>query len=406
MPSQSASSSKTWLIILFSASALVTISLGIRQSMGLFLGPITLDLGTGRELFSFAIAIQNLLWGLSSPLFGMMADRIGGWRIASLGGLLYAVGLIIMSGLVTPSGMIIGNFMVGLGLGSAGMAVALGAVSRAVPDSRRSLALGLVTSLGSFGQFAMVPVTQILINDFGWQAAMLALSVVAASMVAIGLGLRDAKATTAQVVEFTLGATVKQAFRSRDYILLTAGFFVCGLHLVFIATHLPIYLRDNGVDPSIASWALSLIGLFNIAGALFFGWIGGITSKKIPLALIYLARTLIIAAFITFPVSGTSALIFGAAMGFIWLGTIPLTSGLIVTFFGPRYLATLYGFVFLSHQLGSFMGAWLGGRLYDILGNYDLMWAINLGAGLLAFILHIVIREKPIDIQGAALQKG
>ncbi len=395
------STSKNWLIILFSASALVTISLGIRQSMGLFLGPVSVDLGTGRELFSFAIAIQNLLWGVSSPLFGMMADRIGGWRVASLGGLLYAVGLIIMSGFVTPTGMVIGNFMIGLGLGSAGMAVALGAVSRAVPDSRRSLALGLVTSLGSFGQFAMVPITQILILDYGWQAAMLALSVVGASMIAIGFGLREAKSTTTQVAEFSLGSTLKQAFTSRDYILLTAGFFVCGLHLVFITTHLPVYLRDNNIGPDIAAWALSLVGLFNIAGALFFGWIGGITSKKVPLALIYLARTLIIAAFITMPVSGTSALIFGAAMGFFWLGTIPLTSGLIVTFFGPRYLATLYGFVFLSHQLGSFMGAWLGGKLYDSLGNYDFMWALNLGAGLVAFVLHMIIRERPIPMAAA-----
>ena len=406
MTAKTPSPSKNWLIILFSASALVTISLGIRQSMGLFLGPITLDLGSGRELFSFGIAIQNLLWGVSSPIFGMMADRIGGWRVASLGGLLYAIGLIIMSGLVTPTGMILGNFMIGLGLGSAGMAVALGAVSRAVPDHRRSLALGLVTSLGSFGQFAMVPVTQILILDFGWQAAMLALSVVGASMIAIGFGLKDSKSTTAQVAESSLGATLKHAFKSRDYILLTAGFFVCGLHLVFITTHLPIYLRDNNVDPSIASWALSLVGLFNIAGALFFGWIGGVTAKKVPLALIYLARTLIIAAFISLPVTGTSALIFGAAMGFFWLGTIPLTSGLIVTFFGPRYLATLYGFVFLSHQVGSFMGAWLGGRLYDIFGNYDIMWSLNLGAGLLAFILHMIIRERPIPMENLSMQKG
>lgn len=374
--------------------------------MGLFLGPISIDLGSGRELFSFAIAIQNLLWGLSSPLFGMMADRIGGWRVASLGGILYALGLVVMAGLVTPTGMVIGNFLVGMGLGSAGMAVALGAVSRAVPDHRRSLALGVVTSLGSFGQFAMVPITQILILDYGWQAAMLGLSVVAASMIAIGFGLRDAKATTAQVAESSLSLTLKYAFRSRDYILLTAGFFVCGLHLVFIATHLPVYLRDNHIDPNIAAWALSLVGLFNIAGALFFGWIGGVTSKRVPLALIYLARTLIIAAFITLPVSGTSALIFGAAMGFFWLGTIPLTSGLIVTFFGPRYLATLYGFVFLSHQVGSFMGAWLGGRLYDLLGNYDVMWAINLLAGLLAFFLHMVIRERPILVGNTVMQKG
>lgn len=389
---------RTGLIVLFSASALVTISLGIRQGMGLFLGPISLDLGTGRELFSFAIAIQNLLWGLSSPFFGMLADRIGGWKVASIGGLLYAIGLAVMAGLVTPEGMVIGNFLVGLGLGSAGMAVALGAVSRAVSDAKRPLALGMVTSLGSFGQFALVPLTQLLILDFGWHAAMLSMSLIAATMIAIGYGLRGADAKTAQVAEASLGNTVKFAFKSRDYLLLTAGFFVCGLHLVFITTHLPVYLRDNAIDPGVASWALSLVGLFNIAGALFFGWIGGVTSKKVPLALIYLARTLIIAAFITMPVSATSALVFGAAMGFFWLGTIPLTSGLIVTFFGPRYLATLYGFVFLSHQVGSFMGAWLGGRLYDMMGNYDIMWAINLLAGLAAFILHMIIRERPIEM--------
>jgi MFS family permease len=395
--------SKRALVILLSASVLVTISLGIRQSMGLFLGPVSLEMGTGREVFSFAIAIQNLLWGLSSPFFGMMADRIGGWRVASLGGILYAGGLALMTGIVTPSGMILGNFMIGLGLGSAGMAVALGAVSRSVPDSRRPLALGIVTSLGSFGQFALVPVTQILILDFGWQAAMLSMSMVAAMMIAVGYGLRGAEdSNSAMVAEATIGRTIRHAFSSRDYILLTAGFFVCGLHLVFIATHLPIYLRDNNVDPSVASWALSLVGLFNIAGALFFGWIGGVTSKKIPLALIYLARTVVIATFITLPVTETSALIFGAAMGFVWLGTIPLTSGLIVTFFGPRYLATLYGFVFLSHQVGSFMGAWLGGRLYDLFGNYDIMWAVNLIAGLSAFLLHIVIREKPLPMKAPA----
>jgi len=389
-----------WLIILLSASALVTISLGIRQSMGLFLGPVSLEMGTGREVFSFAIAIQNLLWGLSSPLFGLMADKIGSWRVASLGGILYAFGLALMTGYVTPAGVVLGNFMIGLGLGSAGMAVALGAVSRSVSDARRPLALGIVTSIGSFGQFALVPVTQILILDFGWQAAMLTMSMIAAMMIAIGYGLRGADdSNSAMVAEATIGRTIRHAFGSRDYILLTAGFFVCGLHLVFIATHLPIYLRDNNVDPSIASWALSLVGLFNIVGALFFGWIGGVTSKKIPLALIYLARTLIIAVFISLPVTGTSALIFGAAMGFVWLGTIPLTSGLIVTFFGPRYLATLYGFVFLSHQVGSFMGAWLGGRLYDLFGNYEIMWAINLIAGLTAFVLHIVIREKPLPMK-------
>ena len=391
-----------WLLILFSASALVTISLGIRQSMGLFLGPISLDLGTGRELFSLGIALQNLLWGLSSPAFGAMADRYGGWKVASLGGVLYALGLAIIAGLVSPAGLIIGNTMIGLGLGSAGMAVALGAVSRTAPPEKRTLALGMVTSLGSFGQFALVPVAQLLILDFGWQTGMLTLTMVAGSMIAIGLGLRGADSSTSMVAEASLGKTVMTALTSRDYILLTGGFFVCGLHLVFIATHLPIFLNDKGLDSSIASWALSLVGLFNIFGALFFGWLGNTMPKRIPLAMIYLARTLIIAAFISLPVTPMSALMFGAAMGFFWLGTIPLTSGLIVTFFGPRYLATLYGFVFLSHQIGSFLGAWLGGRLYDVFGNYDLMWSINLLAGIAAVVMHIAIREKPVMIEKTA----
>jgi MFS family permease len=388
-----------WLIVLLSASFLVTIGLGIRQSMGLFLTPISLEMGTGRELFSFAIAIQNILWGISSPFFGALSDRIGCWKVAALGGAFYLTGLLMMTGIVTPSGMIFGNILFGLGLGSAGMAVTLGAVSKVVPDAKRTLAIGLVTSLGSFGQFALVPITQLMILGFGWQIAMLSLSMIGGTIIAVSYGLKAADdSTSAMVAESTLGKTVLHAFQSRDYILLVAGFFVCGLHLVFITTHLPVFLQDNDIPPSIASWSLSMIGLFNIAGAIFFGWIGGKMPKKIPLALIYLARTIIIFCFITLPITPTSAILFGMAMGFIWLGTIPLTSGLVVTFFGPRYMATLYGVVFLSHQMGSFLGAWLGGKIYDLTGSYDLMWDINLVAGLGAFLIHLIIREKPIPM--------
>lgn len=388
-----------WLIILFSASVLVTVSLGIRQTMGLFLTPISLEMGTGRELFSFAIAIQNILWGLSSPLFGAISDRIGGWKVASLGGVFYVLGLLTMAYMVTPSGLILGNFLFGLGLGSAGMAVAIGAVSRAAPEGKRTLAIGLVTSLGSFGQFLLVPITQLIILGYGWHFAMIMLSMIGSTMIAVGYGLKGAHGTTtSMVVDSGLGPTLKHAFVSRDYIMLVVGFFVCGLHLVFITTHLPVYLQDNGIEESIASWALSLIGLFNIFGAIFFGWIGGKMANKVPLALIYLSRTIIISLFITMPVTATSALLFGMAMGFFWLGTIPLTSGLIGTFFGPRYMATLYGFVFLSHQLGSFLGAWLGGKIYDSTGSYDLMWDINLAAGFGAFVIHLLIRERAFPV--------
>ena len=395
-----------WTVILLSASVLVTISLGIRQSMGLFLAPISLELGSGRELFSFALAIQNLLWGLSSPLFGAVADKIGGWRVAALGGVLYAVGLVILSQIVTPFGTIFGNVMIGLGLGSAGMAVAIGAVSRAAPPAKRSLALGFVTSLGSFGQFALVPVAQLLIGGYGWHTALLLMSAVAATMIGFSFGLREKPGDTKvkHVATASLRHTFYHALSSRDYLLLASGFFVCGLQLVFIGVHLPVYLADNGIDPSIASWALALIGLFNIFGALFFGWIGGVTSKRIPLALIYLMRTVIIAVFITLPVTGTSALVFGALMGLLWLGTIPLTSGLVITFFGPRYMATLYGVVFLSHQVGSFFGAWLGGLVYDLTDNYDVMWVIMLASGVIAFALHIMIREREVVIPPEALR--
>jgi len=317
----------------------------------------------------------------------------------------YVLGLLTMAYMVTPSGLILGNFLFGLGLGSAGMAVAIGAVSRAAPEGKRTLAIGLVTSLGSFGQFLLVPITQLIILGYGWHFAMIMLSMIGSTMIAVGYGLKGAHGTTtSMVVDSGLGPTLKHAFVSRDYIMLVVGFFVCGLHLVFITTHLPVYLQDNGIEESIASWALSLIGLFNIFGAIFFGWIGGKMANKVPLALIYLSRTIIISLFITMPVTATSALLFGMAMGFFWLGTIPLTSGLIGTFFGPRYMATLYGFVFLSHQLGSFLGAWLGGKIYDSTGSYDLMWDINLAAGFGAFVIHLLIRERAFPVPTPAPQ--
>ena len=384
-----------WLVIMLAGATLVSATLGIRQVFGLFLQPISVELGTGFQLFSLAIAVQNLVWGLSSPLFGAAADRYGPWRVAAIGALLYGGGLFLMASYVTEAGIFMGQILIGLGLGSAGISIAIGAVARAAPPEKRSLAMGLVTSFGSFGQFALVPVTQILMVTGGWQFALLMLSVIMASMVAVAMGLRT-PAGNARPIEgpdLTIGAALQQAVRSRDYILLTVGFFVCGLQLVFITTHLPTYLQDAGLSPNISSWALALIGLFNIIGAFICGWLGGVVSKKKSLATVYLLRGITIAAFILIPPTPVTALLFGACMGLLWLGTIPLTSGLIVVFFGPRYLSMLYGLVFLSHQIGSFVGAWLGGIWYDWFGNYEAMWWLNAAAGLFAFAVNWAIRE-------------
>ena len=384
-----------WLVIMLAGAALVSATLGVRQVFGLFLQPISMELGAGFQLFSLAIAIQNLVWGLSSPVFGAAADRYGPWRVATMGALLYGGGLFLMASFVTDAGIFIGQILIGLGLGSAGISIAIGAVARAAPPEKRSLAMGLVTSFGSFGQFALVPVTQILMVQGGWQFALLMLSVIMASMVAVAMGLRTPAGSARQIEGpiLTIGATLQQAVSSRDYILLTVGFFVCGLQLVFITTHLPTYLHDAGLSPDISSWALALIGLFNIIGAFVCGWLGGVVSKKKSLATVYLLRGITIAAFILIPPTPVTALLFGACMGLLWLGTIPLTSGLIVVFFGPRYLSMLYGLVFLSHQIGSFVGAWLGGIWYDWFGNYEAMWWLNAAAGLFAFAVNWAIRE-------------
>ena len=392
-----------WFVIMLAGAALVSATLGIRQVFGLFLQPISMELGAGFQLFSLAIAIQNLVWGLSSPVFGAAADRYGPWRVAAMGAMLYGGGLFLMASFVTDAGIFIGQILIGLGLGSAGISIAIGAVARAAPPEKRSLAMGLVTSFGSFGQFALVPVTQIFMVQGGWQFALLMLSVIMASMVAVAMGLRT-PAGSARPIEgpiLTIGATLQQAVSSRDYILLTVGFFVCGLQLVFITTHLPTYLHDAGLSPDISSWALALIGLFNIIGAFVCGWLGGVVSKKKSLATVYLLRGITIAAFILIPPTPVTALLFGACMGLLWLGTIPLTSGLIVVFFGPRYLSMLYGLVFLSHQIGSFVGAWLGGIWYDWFGNYEAMWWLNAAAGLFAFAVNWAIREPRAEAASA-----
>lgn len=404
----SSDSRRPWTLLLMAAAFLVMVTLGIRQSFGLFLLPVTEALGTGREVFSLALALQNLLWGIASPFAGALADKFGAGRVAAIGTLFYAGGLVVMASFVSPSGLIMGQLMIGIGLGSAGVSIALGAVARAVAPEKRSLALGMVTSIGSFGQFAVLPVTQIFIDGYGWQVSLLLLSGLSASMLASCLLMaRDEKVRevrTADIANITMNGMLKTALSSTDYLLLTVGFFVCGIQVVFIATHLPTYLQDAGIGPEIASWALGLVGLFNIIGSLLAGWLGSFVSKAKLLAWLYLMRSVIIIGFLILPPSPMTALLFGAAMGLLWLGTIPLTSGLIVVFFGPAFLSMLYGVTFFSHQIGSFLGAWLGGWIYDNLGSYDLMWWIIIGSGVFAFIINLMIDERPKTLTTAAAE--
>lgn len=390
--------------ILLTAAVIVSLSMGIRQTMGLFLGPVSAEMGTGRELFSFAIALQNLCWGLASPVFGALADKYGPSRITVLGGFIYMAGLAMMTGLLSPFGLVAAQILIGVGMGSAGMSIALGAVARAAPREHQSLALGLVTSFGSFGQFALIPASQWAINGFGWQTAMLMLTFATLGIVAAGFGLRGTDSKTGGpdiLAGLKVGDALATALRSRNYVLLTLGFFVCGVQVMFIGTHLPAYLNDVGLDSQIASWALALIGLFNIIGSLLCGWLGGHYSKRKVLAFVYLLRSVVILIFFSLPPSPASALLFGAAIGLLWLGTIPLTSALIVVFFGPAFLSMLYGMVFLSHQVGSFIGAWAGGFVYDMTGTYDLVWWLTILTGLFAFVVHWMINEEAEEARPA-----
>lgn len=395
-------SSQVWRVI-WCAAALITITMGLRAGFGLFLSPISIDLQMGREVFSLAIAVQNLVWGAASPVFGGLADKYGVPRVTLVGTLLYVVGLLLMAATSGPFEVIAGNLLIGLALGAAGLSTVLGAVGRMVAPERRSLAFGLVTAGGSFGQFAVVPFTQVLIDGFGWSAAFVALAATAALMLPLIWGVRDTPRAAASSGGQTLAQSLAEALRHRGFWLLTIGFFVCGFQVVFVATHLPAYLTDQGLPGWLGAWTLALVGLFNIVGSLAAGVLGGRYLKKNVLALIYLARAAVFLLFILLPLSPASVLVFGAVLGLLWLSTVPLTSGLIATVFGPAYMSMLYGVVFFSHQVGSFFGAWLGGKMYDMLGSYDAMWWISVALGLAAAALHWPIAERPVVRLAAAV---
>jgi MFS family permease len=388
--------------ILVCGSIIVTVAMGIRHGLGLFLQPMSGDLGWNREVFSFAIALQNLLWGAAQPLAGGLADRYGAPRVIVGGALMYAAGLALMTISAVPLAFSLSaGVLIGLSLSGVTYSVIYGVVGRNFPAEKRSQAMGYIAAAGSFGQFMMVPVEQWLIGSTGWSNALLALGLIALIMVPMGFGLRES--THVHVAgSQTIRQALSEAFRNGSFWLLTAGYFVCGFQVVFIAVHLPAYLKDHGLGPNVAVTALALIGLFNIIGTWAAGSLGARLPKKHLLTFIYATRSIVIVLFLLAPLTPMSVYIFAGAMGLLWLSTIPLTNGIVGVVFGVRYLAMLGGFVFFSHQIGSFFGVWLGGRIYDSTGNYNAVWMIAIALGVFAALINMPISEKPLARLAAA----
>ncbi|MCG9581317.1 MFS transporter [Vibrio tubiashii] len=383
--------------------AILIICLGIRQSFGIFMMPISDHFQTGREFFSFAIALQNLLFGVFQPFVGMAADRFGAKRIIIMGAIAYGAGLYLTSIAVEPSLLYLSlGVLVGLGLSATSYVIVLGAVAKVVPAQHAAKAFGLTTAAGSFGMFAMIPGAQTLLSDFGWQGALQGFAILSSLMIAFALFMKNGRATTSQSSanqeddNQTLKQALKEAFAHKGYWLIHLGFFVCGFHVMFIATHLPSYLADKHLPASTAAMALAYVGIFNIFGSYFWGVMGDRFNKRHVMSALYLVRTVVIGAFVTLPVTEHTAAIFGGAIGFCWLGTVPLTSGLVRQIFGAKYLSTLYGLVFFTHQVGSFLGAWAGGRIYDYYGSYDPIWWSTVVLAFAAALIHLPINDQPV----------
>ncbi|OLU26163.1 MFS transporter [Pseudomonas sp. PA15(2017)] len=393
---------RTSVWIMLGASLILALSLGVRHGFGLFLSPMSADFGWGRGVFAFAIALQNLIWGIAQPFTGALADRFGAQRAIVVGGVLYAAGLVLMGLADSPLSLSLSaGLLIGIGLSGTSFSVILGVVGRAVPVEKRSMAMGIAAAAGSFGQFAMLPGTLGLIGWLGWSAALIALGMMVALIVPLALMIKD-RPQVSQGPQQTLGEALREACSHSGFWLLALGFFVCGFQVVFIGVHLPAYLVDQHLPAIVGTTVLALVGLFNVFGTYIAGWLGGRRSKPRLLSALYLARGMVIALFITVPLSIWTAYAFGIAMGLLWLSTVPLTNGTVATLFGVRNLSMLGGIVFLFHQLGSFMGGWLGGYLYDHTGSYDLVWQISILLSVLAAALNWPVREQPVArLQGA-----
>ncbi|WP_274424234.1 MFS transporter [Chelativorans sp. YIM 93263] len=399
-PARSPASAFPWMIVICGC-LIAALTFGPRSAMGFFQLPMLAEKGWDRTTFALAMAIQNLLWGIGQPFFGAIADRFGTWRVLALSGLLYAAGLVLMA--AAPNEVMLhisGGVLVGLGVAAGSFGIVLAAFARNVPEETRSLVFGIGTAAGSAGMFIFAPISQGMIDAFGWSdtLAYLGLAMLIVPVLAIPLAGNAATSRVRQIqFEQTFGAALREAFAHRSFILLVSGFFVCGFQVAFITAHFPAYLGDLGIDARYAVIALALIGFFNIIGSLGSGFIGQRYSKPAFLAFIYLARSVAVTAFLLLPQTPTSVVVFAVVMGLLWLSTVPPTNALVAIMFGTRYLGMLGGIVFFSHQVGSFLGVWLGGYLYDLFGTYDVVWWLGVVLGLFAAVVHWPIKEMPVE---------
>ena len=388
------------ILVIIGGSILLLVSFGIRHSSGLYLIPISEHIQSGREVFGFAIAIQFLMIGIGSPIFGAIADKYNSAVAGLYGVIFFLIGLYMMAQVETSFFLIMSQVIFGFGCAGCGTAVILGAVGKAVTGKNQTLALGIVMAAGSLGQFLIVPLTGILIDLTSWQQSIIYLCFISLIMILFALSLSISSDSQEGInqVQYSLSQVLNKAFSNKSYVFLTLGFFVCGFHVSFVATHLPAYLDDLSMPNWIGSWSLALIGLFNVFGTLLFGHLGDSKSKKDLLVVLYSLRSILFLTFIFLPKTEITIIIFASILGILWLSTVPLTSGIISVIFGSKYMSMLYGFTFLSHQVGSFMGSWFGGRLYDFYGSYDVMWWACVFLGFASALMHYPINENKVAL--------
>ncbi|MEM9027346.1 MAG: MFS transporter [Pseudomonadota bacterium] len=394
-------------VILLTCATIAAIGMGIRQGMGLYLKPISQDLGLGREVFSLAIAIANIVWGIAAPFTGAVSDKYGTGRVVLFGAVCTAAGILMLYAADSAPYLFVSGILLGLGVAGAGINAMVGAVGRAAPPDQRSAAIATLGIGSGIGMLIAIPYTHLLIENLGWQTSLLYLAVTAAAILPL-VWMVSGKPVQAEAAAKpqAMGDALKEAFAHPSFWLLNAGFFVCGFHVVFYATHLPAYVSDLGMGPEIAVIGLSVVGIGNLIGTWLAGQWGRSRSKRIGLSVIYLARAIIFLGFLYLPITPTTIIVFSFLLGLFWLSTIPLTSGLVATFYGPVWMTMLYGIVFFSHQAGSFAGAYMAGYLFDATNSYDAMWWISTGLGVFAALIHLPINERPVPRLAAQPSAG